>query len=206
MRVAHALRVRRPSPTLACMDTLSFVAKLVEVLAWPGALVTVVLLLRKELRQLVPLLRKIKAGPVEAEFEREIASLERAAPPAALPTPPVSATPRKLELFGLVREDPRTAILQSWLDVEAAALRAVEREALHVPEHDATSPTGAIRAVARDTSLSANWVATYYQLRELRDKAANQADFTPKVEPAAAYVELASRLQRQLEEVKRRAS
>jgi hypothetical protein len=61
------------------MDTLSFIAKLIEVLAWPGAIVTVVLLLRKELKQLVPLLRKVKAGPVEAEFEREIAQLERAA-------------------------------------------------------------------------------------------------------------------------------
>jgi hypothetical protein len=105
-----------------------------------------------------------------------------------------------------VRDDPRAGILQAWLDVEAAALRAVEREALEVPEHDATSPTGAIRAIARHTNLEANWVATYYQLRDLREKAANQADFTPKVEPAAAYVELASRLQSQLDQVRKRAS
>lgn len=186
------------------MDTLTFISKLLEILAWPGTVVTLVLLLRKELRQLIPLLRKLKAGPVEAEFEREIASIEQAAQPPALPPAPSSSSPRKLELFELVRNDPRAGILQAWLDVEATALRVVDREALYVAEHDASSPTAAIRAIARLTTIPAEWVGQYFQLRDLRDKAANQADFTPKVEPAAAYVEMASRLQLQLEEAKKR--
>lgn len=188
------------------MDTLTFIAKLVEALVWPGAVVAVVLLLKKELRQLVPLLRKLKAGPVEAEFEREVASLEQATPPPMLPPASVSESSRKLELFELAKAAPRSAILQAWLDVEAVALRVVDREGLNVPEYDAHSPMAAIRTIANSTNLPADWVSRYYQLRELRDKVAHQADFTPKVVSAAAYVELASRLHRQLEEAKKRAS
>ena len=54
------------------MDTLTFIAKLVEFLAWPTAAVIVVVLLRDELRRLLSLVKKLKAGPVEAEFEREV--------------------------------------------------------------------------------------------------------------------------------------
>lgn len=189
------------------MDELTFIAKLVEVIVWPGAVVTVVVLLKKELRQLVPLLRKLKAGPVEAEFERDIASLEEAVPPVArLPAPPQQASPRRRELLQLARTDPREAILQAWLDVEAAALRVVHREALHVPEYDSASPTAAIMAIIRDSDLPGDWIGYFYELRELREMAAQKSDFTPKIEPTVAYVELASRLQRQLEAAKKRAS
>lgn len=188
------------------MDALTFIAKLVEVLAWPATVFGVVLLLRRQIQQLVPLIRKVKAGPVEAEFEREVEKLERTTSPAALPPTPVPASPRKLELFELARSDPRTAILQAWVDVEASALRAVEREALQIPEYETVSPKAAIRAVAKSTNLSAEWVSVYYQLRDLRNKAANEPDFKPNIDPAAAYVELASRLQRQLDQATKRAN
>jgi hypothetical protein len=54
------------------MDWLSFIASVLASVAWPAAMLCVVLLLRKELVARLPFLRKLKAGPVEAEFEREV--------------------------------------------------------------------------------------------------------------------------------------
>ncbi|MDO9003602.1 MAG: hypothetical protein Q7V20_09140 [Aquabacterium sp.] len=51
------------------MDWLTFISKMAEALAWPIAVLTVVLLLRGELLKIIPLLKKLKAGPLEAEFE-----------------------------------------------------------------------------------------------------------------------------------------
>ncbi|MGH6646193.1 hypothetical protein [Aquabacterium sp.] len=42
-----------------------------EALAWPIAVLTVVLLLRGELLKIIPFLKKLKAGPLEAEFENQ---------------------------------------------------------------------------------------------------------------------------------------
>lgn len=50
-----------------------------EALALPAAAVIIVLLFRREFRQLVPLVRKLKAGPLEAEFERDIREISREA-------------------------------------------------------------------------------------------------------------------------------
>lgn len=51
------------------MDWLTFISKLVDSLAWPVAGVLLGLIFRKKLLDLIPLLRKVKAGPLEAEFE-----------------------------------------------------------------------------------------------------------------------------------------
>jgi len=51
------------------MDWLTFISKLVDSLAWPVASVLLGLIFRKKLLDLIPLLRKVKAGPLEAEFE-----------------------------------------------------------------------------------------------------------------------------------------
>lgn len=51
------------------MDCLTFISKIVDSLAWPVAGVFLGLIFRKKLIELIPLLRKVKAGPLEAEFE-----------------------------------------------------------------------------------------------------------------------------------------
>lgn len=51
------------------MDCLTFLSKVLEASAWPIAAVLIALFLRKELQALLPLIKKLKAGPVELELE-----------------------------------------------------------------------------------------------------------------------------------------
>ena len=71
------------------MDILTFITKLIEFTAWPIAAVALVAMLRTEIKSLLPYVKKLKAGPVEAEFEREIKELEATAKaqPQLLPPP-----------------------------------------------------------------------------------------------------------------------
>jgi hypothetical protein len=57
------------------LDTLTFIAKLVEHAAWPLAGITAVWLLRKEVQGLLGAIRRLKAGPVEVEIEKVVAEL-----------------------------------------------------------------------------------------------------------------------------------
>jgi len=50
------------------MDALTFIAKLVDALAWPSVVVVVLIFLRKELPSIVRSLRKLKFKDVEMEF------------------------------------------------------------------------------------------------------------------------------------------
>jgi hypothetical protein len=100
------------------MDTLTFIAKLVEFLAWPSAAVILVLLLRGEIKGLFRYVKKVKAGPMEAEFEREVKELKATAEaqPQLLP-PPEGATPEKQMLIQIVQINPRSAVLEAWRGV-----------------------------------------------------------------------------------------
>lgn len=51
------------------MDWLTFISKTIDSLAWPVAGIGLGLIFRKKLFDLLPTLRKVKAGPLEAEFE-----------------------------------------------------------------------------------------------------------------------------------------
>jgi hypothetical protein len=49
-----------------------FSSKLIESTAWPIAVVSFVAMLRIEIKLLLSYIKKLKAGSVEAEFEREV--------------------------------------------------------------------------------------------------------------------------------------
>ncbi len=59
------------------MDTLTFIAEVLEHGAWPASACGIIYLLRPELRQLIPSIKKFKAGPVEVELERVVKELEK---------------------------------------------------------------------------------------------------------------------------------
>lgn len=182
------------------MDTLTFVAKLVEFLAWPSAAVVLVLLLRGEVKDLFRYIKKLKAGPVEAEFEREVQQLKATAEaqPQFLP-PPEGSTPERQMLLQLVQISPRSAVLEAWRGVEDASVRVIQSKGVYVPEREASSSLSVIRSLTKESVLSVDEVSLYHELRSLRNQAAHAKDFSPTTDAALNYIELAGRLRRALE-------
>lgn len=176
------------------MDALAFIAKLVESLAWPVAAVFAVWSLRPELRDLLRLVKKVKAGPIEAEFDREVKDLraetEAGAPaPEALPAVRAQTDP----LLELAAKLPRAAILEAWRLVEFATIRLVNSRDLLPPGVDRIPSHHVIRLVTKEQLLSAEDLALYYDLRNLRNQAAHAVDFEPSEAAAIDYVKLAQR-------------
>lgn len=182
------------------MDILTFIAKLVEFLAWPCAAIILVLLLRGEIKGLFRYVKKLKAGPVEAEFEREIKELKATteAQPQLLP-PPEGVTPERQMLLQLVQINPRSAVLEAWRGVEEASVRVIQSKGFYVPEREANSPLAIIRSLTKENVLIAEEISLYHELRALRNQATHSQDFSPTTDAAINYIELAGRLRRALE-------
>ena len=182
------------------MDTLTFIAKLVEFAAWPVATVVLVLMLRDEIKKLLPSVKKLKAGPVEAEFEREVKELKATteARPQLLP-PPEGITPERQMLLQLVQVSPRSAVLEAWRGIEEASIRVVQSKGVYVSERDSMSPLSAARALNKEQLLTADELALFHDLRSLRNQAAHAQDFAPTTDAALNYIELASRLRQSLQ-------
>src|SRR5215218_6571872 len=104
------------------MDGLTFTSQLVAALAWPITLLVSVLLLRKLLAELVPLLRKLKYSDVELTFGKEVAQLEHTAAAAGLLVSS-SMTHERETLIRLAQVRPRSAIRGAWEKVESSLVK-----------------------------------------------------------------------------------
>jgi hypothetical protein len=182
------------------MDCLTFIASITKSMAWPVAAVILVLLLKDEIVKIAPFLKRIKAGPVEAEFEREVKELKLATPP---PVTPVAAKPEdtasKNFLFQLAELHPRSAILESWVRVEAAARAALGSRVPSAQKSGYIPAARLAEPLAQAEIITQGQVTLYHELRRLRNEVAHAVGFEPTQESARAYIDLASFLQSHLE-------
>lgn len=179
------------------MDWLTFIAKIVEAIAWPAVVVGVLLLLRKEFPVIIHSLRKLKFKDVELEFAESAkvlaAETKRAVPISQdddftiLGQSLNAITNRLTELADI---SPRAAILESWLLVEVAAAEFLR----HVQKKSSNSYPSALRLLDGLLSagvLTAPQEAAFQHLRRLRNDAVHtpEADFTSAA--VSDYIEAA---------------
>jgi hypothetical protein len=111
------------------VNWLAFIASLVQSLAWPAAVVVIVVFLRKPIRAALrhALLRRVKAGPVELEFDQLQAEVreELARSPelteAQAPAPASQAAPAtslREELSTLAELSPAAAVMEASKRIE----------------------------------------------------------------------------------------
>jgi hypothetical protein len=127
------------------VDTRQFIASLVGSLAWPMAIVILVVVLRHRLADLFEQLpKRVKAGPLELEWDRTVAetATELAAPRAASPAAPVYVDDLA-DLVPLADTHPGAAVLDAAARVEQALATRFEAAGADVP------PSRGMRDLAR---------------------------------------------------------
>ena len=116
------------------MDWLTFVSKLIDSLAWPLVALILGLVFRKKLLELITTIKKLKAGPVEAEFEMETKQIRATATAALQQAEVVHETPEsgsrpeepRGEIFAKLlnaRNDPTGQIIEGWSTVDGELFR-----------------------------------------------------------------------------------
>lgn len=176
------------------MDGLSFVAALIDSLAWPFAIIVAVLLLRRPLSELIPLLERLKYKDLELSFRERVHKVATEAD-ALLPPPPAGVVPSAAEdrMQQLVDISPRAAILEAWVELEAAAAEAARRRNLDLRPSDLKSPRKLFQALREGQILDNYQLALLDDLRAIRNSAAHAPDFTLPSSTAGQYVETVSK-------------
>jgi hypothetical protein len=141
------------------MSGLQFIVEFVKALAWPVAIVVIVVFLRRPivdiLMQLASGLRRLRAGQSDAEFDRIAgqAKAELTATVSAIPAvgTGVAPIPVLLRFAATADDDPAAAITQSLGAVEAALRDLLGSSGKLVPV--GTGDPTAIARFARDQGL-----------------------------------------------------
>ncbi|MDB5321760.1 MAG: hypothetical protein JWN40_3391 [Phycisphaerales bacterium] len=176
------------------MDGLTFTSELVKSLAWPAAALFIVVLLRNPLATLVPLLKKVKYGELEAEFGETVKELEKEAE-KVLPISNAQAVEVK---DTLVLGNPRMSVITSAMELEHMAREALKRKGVGLESNAAPDVLG--------ISLALNKIVTPEQMHLFNAllKVGHRATFEMgpfDYQEAKAYVRAARRLMDYLSKV-----
>lgn len=172
------------------MNTEQFVASLVNSLAWPVAVVVIVLLFREQLGKLLDApLKRLKAGPsgVELEFDRILSeAAAQVEPPPQLEPARESAT---ADLADVAALSPAAAVLDGFARVEEK-LRARLRDAGDPRADEQRGAIALTRYAGQKQLISPETVEAIRGLAVLRNLAAHggATDVTP--DRAAGFLAL----------------
>ncbi len=178
------------------MDTLTFISEIIKSLAWPAAVVSLVVLLKKPITQLIPLLRKLKYKELEMEFSKEIAELraEVSAPVSSIDQTTTTRDSPPNRLLQLVNFSTRAAIMEAWLEVEAAASEVASSFWNQPPSDTFRNYPKLGEYLLQCKVIDTKQLETFNKLKQLRNKAAHADELELSESDAKSYIELASAL------------
>jgi hypothetical protein len=187
------------------VDWLTFIATVIGSLAWPLAVVLLVIVLRKPIKQLFPHLQRLKYKEFELEFGKRVEEVrDEVARELPGETPIALLADESSPLARLAEVSPRSAVLEAWRDVELAALdvaRAIGGESFR----NKTLTFQAILLLEQKEAFDRNVISLLRDLRGLRNEAAHAPDFALTKEIALQYVVNASAVARHIRKLKENA-
>jgi hypothetical protein len=169
------------------MDILTFISEMVKSLAWPAASLIIAVVFRNELRTLLRRVTKGKVGPAEFEFEKTVAALHERVGKVETSTLKTDSV-----LVNQATQEPRTVILNSWLQVQEIVESIVSKHT--TPEDLRDSRSISLRVLHRLLRDKPEYIDMYNDLRLLRNRAVNDIDFSPRPSSVVQYAELANEL------------
>ena len=179
------------------MDVKTFVAQLVASLAWPITVLACLLLLRKPLRSLMPLIRRLKYSDLELQFGREVAEVKDAAETAALRSARDAREAREgtwEDLTRLASVRPRSAIRAAWDQVESTLMRVAKDRNLQAAPAVWSMPMVVGALLLNAGVMSDAQYNLLYRLRHLTSEAERAPVDSLAPDDATEFVSLALRL------------
>ncbi len=115
--------------TGASVDWKQFVASVVGSLAWPLAVVTILIIFRTQVGRLISQIRKVGAGPVNVELAEQVEEVKEQAKRVEAETkgPPADVITLDPAVLQLVQKFPEAAVLQEYKELESVLLQIRSR-------------------------------------------------------------------------------
>jgi hypothetical protein len=178
------------------MDVLTFISELIKAAAWPATAITLVVLLRKPIVELIPLLRRLKYKELELEFAQEVSELkaevEAIAREKGEEIPSIATT--SSNLINLVAFSTRAAIMESWLEVESASVAVASSFWGESPNETFRNMQNLGEYLLQCKVIDKKQLSVFNKLRQLKNKATHAQDLDLSENDARSYIQLASDL------------
>ena len=143
--------------------------------------------------RLIPQLRKLKYGDLEADFGRDVEQVRQAAE-KTLPKPASDKGGQSGDPEMLAEVAPNAAVLAAWREVELAAKKLVAARG-HDLDLDVANPFLVLEQVLDGAELVERpKVKIFHDLRQLRNRVAHAGEYEVNKQQAKEYARLARAL------------
>jgi len=177
------------------MDALTFISEIVKAVAWPLSVLTIALIFRKQLAQILKLLIRIRYGDFEFEFDREFSKLEAKAQAIPISTSRPSHESDREKLLRLAAVSPQSAIVEAWRMVENRLVEVAHQHRLKLAPAVWAMPMVLTAFLQHAEILTEAQSDLLPNLRALRDKVAHHPkDNKVSMDEAIRYSDLALQL------------
>lgn len=177
------------------MGPLAFIAQVIASLVWPVTVLTCVILLRKHLLALIPLVRTVKYSDVEIRFGQEVAELAKAVDVSSAPAAHSLAQKDQWEdLIKMADVRPRTAIRMAFRRVEEAITEAARARNIEIADGAQGMPMVIGAILLNGGVISSGEYELLSRLRALLNEAEHAPPDAITAESAGYFITLAMRL------------
>lgn len=184
------------------MDWKTFIAQIIDSIAWPLVVVFLIYQLKDRLAELLPRLKKLKHKDTELEFSEKLNELAIESEATKEEAPAIEKKPEIDEQFNFLMKlseiSPRSAVIEAYRFLETASAKAVAKAYPELEERKILNPMQTQRML-KDKVLSKNQYHQFNELRQLRNQAAHMEDFELKNMHIGAYIDIALTLANNLE-------
>ena len=181
------------------MDTLTFISKIVDALAWPGATIIIIFLLKQPFAKILLRISHLKYKDLEFDFGKALTEIDDSSS-LGNDQLPISATQLKLAELS-----PRGAILESWLELEEVLIGTAKAKGIPVLRpggiHGKMFPLSTpelARSLATSRVISTVSYERLESLRNIRNKAVHATDESLEQKDAEAFIRLVAEIKLEL--------
>ena len=163
-------------------DLLVFISSLVSSLAWPAAIVILVLVFRAPLQKLLEGLTRLRYGDLEIDFGREVQNIKDQVTTAGIELAPKTTTAKMVtndsnqiiaDALELVEEFPESAVVLAWTSVECELFDVGVRFDIPASNRRYNPPSRTIRLLREHGYLDSETHNILDRMRNLRNAAAH---------------------------------
>jgi len=172
--------------------------KLLDVTAWPFVVLVLVLILRKPIKGLIPLIENIKYKDLDIKFRKDLDQIEENVRESGVEVN--QEIDKTSEIYKLAELSPASVIIQSWKELENAARDKVKQFA---PQNEKyrnilSRPVSYLEYTG---ALPPSTAQAVRELQLLRNQAAHSVDFKVSQESAINYSLIAKTILKQIEAI-----
>ena len=185
------------------MSDFEFVSSLVNSLAWPVSILIILISFKKYIIKIIPSIEKLKYKDFEVEFSKKMKELvdksKKDIERLSFAEDAANESSEN-ELFGLVDISPRSAILESWLLVETAASKALQKKDPEmIKKTYMVAPLRLGEYLKHNQLINESQLEVYNKLREIRNKAVHISEARFDIGEVIEYIKLSIMLANQIE-------